>query len=78
MAASAEFRSLHATILRFFAVLALLSCVNAQYYFAYQTVEDCANGPTDQYHEMYDISQLRCLQCAQETDLQTVSADGEL
>jgi hypothetical protein len=38
---------------------------------------DCKTGDDDEYHEYFDISQLRCLRCSQASTLQTVSNDGE-
>ena len=37
---------------------------------------DCKTGDDDEYHEYFDISQLRCLRCSQMSTLQTVSNDG--
>lgn len=45
-------------------------------YIALQTIEDCKTGPTDDYHEAYDISKLECRRCSQKSDIQTVSSDG--
>ncbi|CAH1779425.1 unnamed protein product, partial [Owenia fusiformis] len=42
----------------------------------YQTPTDCKKGATDDPHEYYDISQMKCESCSQEVAFQTASADG--
>ena len=62
----------------FFFVLTVLHASEGQiYYRQYQTIDDCKVGPTDNPHQFYDISQLRCTDCAQGTDKQTVDSTGK-
>ena len=57
-------------------IFSLVSFCHAANFIPFQTVQDCKKGPTDTYHEMYDKSQLKCQQCSQTRQYQTVSADG--
>lgn len=42
----------------------------------YQTVDDCKKGQRDNFHEMYDISNLKCVPCAQPSSIQTTTPDS--
>ncbi|KAK2164608.1 hypothetical protein LSH36_61g07011 [Paralvinella palmiformis] len=48
----------------------------AVYNIIHQTPSDCKKGELDKTHEFFDISQLQCQPCTQNSTLQTVSADG--
>ena len=48
-------------------------------YIDEESPSDCTNKQSDaEFHEFYDISQLRCEKCDQTSTFQTVSKDGEL
>ena len=50
----------------------------AAYSIEYQTVSDCKTGVNDNFHQLFDISQMQCRNCAQNSTFQTVSFDGKL
>ena len=54
----------------------LIIYTTAVSYIDFQTKEDCKTG-IEEYHEFYDISQLRCRTCSETTVFQTVTDDGK-
>ncbi len=64
-------------LLSFLSLYSCITIIYGQYYINFQTQDQCKTGPTDTTHEYFDISQLRCSSCAQNTAYQTVSLDGE-
>ena len=46
-------------------------------YIDEESPSDCTKLSDAEFHEFYDISQLRCEKCAQTSTFQTVSKDGE-
>jgi len=56
--------------------LVLSQIQNGPYFISYQTPADCkdANG----YAYFFNVTQLRCVACAQNTTIQKTSADGLL
>ena len=66
----------HHGYLLFITVLLRLWFCHGVNFITLQTPDDCKKGPADNYHEFFDISQLRCTQCAQARQQQTVSEDG--
>ena len=62
----------------FIAVFCILNGVKAINYIKYETPEDCKGVPDEAgYFTYFDISQLQCTRCDQESAYQTTSEDGE-
>ena len=56
----------------------LSDCQETQeYYIPLENVSDCLSGEGDQFHQLYDISNLTCRNCAQNSTFQTISEDGK-
>ena len=60
-----------------FLISSFITAVSGVYYLDKQTPADCKRGSNDEYHQFFDISQLRCVNCAQTRIFQTVTEDGE-
>jgi len=63
------------TVILFYTLIKTTQSVS---YINAEGPSNCKKSASDKVHEFFDISQLRCQTCHQDSKFQTVSADGKL
>ena len=61
-----------------FVFFSLFSFVHPVNFIDYQTPDDCVTGSSEGFDQYFDISQLQCVDCAEDVSKQSVSADGNI
>ena len=57
----------------YFATVVLCQTENPNYVTLFQVPETCKKAETDEFHEYYDISKLRCTACPSNSTVQTTT-----